>query len=801
MSEEARLPPGAARKIPLALGLLSCGLIAYELALMQLLSLIQWYHFAYLVISVALLGFGASGSLLALWRQSLLPRMETILPLAMAGCAVLMVSSLLATQTLARDFDLYQLFVDPAQFGLLLFFQLLFFLPFLLGALPIGLAFVQATERVGSLYCANLLGSGLGGLVALGLMFYVAPGRLAAVCALFPLAASLLLFPGKRGPARALVLSALAAGLLILAVLLKPVPVVLSQYKDLSHALYPAGARLVGRQPSPRGLVQAVASPVLRYAPGLSLTYRGEIPPAEALFSNGDFFGAVRTRDREAVTALFDHSLLALPYAVADRKRVLVLHAATGDEVLHALARGAAEVTAVEPHRQAVGLFQGLYGSYYEELNAGGRVGWVFLEPRAMLAAASRYDLITLPLIGSFGGSAGIAALQEQYLLTVEAFSQLWHHLEPDGVLRVSVWLDQPVRNPLKTAATIAEMLENAGISEPFRHVAAIRDWSIITFLVKRTPFSGEEAGRIRDFCAEMEFDLTLGPGRRPQTGSGYHRRPDESFFSDLDLAFSARRGLLYERYDFDVRPAADDRPFFSQFLRWQSLPELGRIFGEKTLPFLELGYVVVGVTVSQMAGAALVLILLPLSRLGWRGPFRLQTVTYFAGLGLGYMFVEIVLIHQFILYLGDPLQATATVLGALLFFSGCGSLFSARIREGGRLAAAAPGMVVLTTIAIGLALPFLLRQTIASPFGLRVLLAVLLIAPPGFAMGFPFPLGLRRLAGLSPDQVPWAWGINGCVSVLAGGLATLAAVAWGFQTVMLIAAAAYGVAALTRWE
>jgi hypothetical protein len=785
-------------RLHLTLFLLSAGLIGFQLEQMQLLALLQWHHFAYLVISVALLGFGAAGTCLALFRETLLRHLPLLLPQLLYGCAMTMALALPVLQGTVSGFDLGLLIVDPSQAGMLLLAQAAYLLIFFLGALPLGLLFVSHSSRIGSLYCANLIGSGVGAIGTVLLMYFLLPQRLPGLTALLCWLAGLLVTPSRRfWP----LLTAALSLPLIAAAVTHPPEMHPSQYKAISRTLDLPGARVVRNQPGPQGLVQMVTTPNLRYAPGLSLTYSEEVPEIKsALFINGDWFGAV-LKDSGP---LMDASASALPYAIiAKPARVLVLEAGTGTDVIQAVHKGAARVTAVEQQRKALELALAGQGPDPAGPLAGGSVRFAFLSPRTWLALdREQYDLITLPIVGTFGGSAGLFAMQEQYLLTREAFAAIWDHLNPDGLLRVSSWLDSPARNPLRLAATLAETLAAADV-DPAGHVAAVRGWDMITFVVKRSPFTPAEIEHIRAFCDQLQFDPVLLPGVRPEERQRYHFSEDLAFPEHLASLFSdpQRRGL-YDRYPFNLQPVSDNRPYFSQFLRWTGIPQIFRLIGERNLPFLELGYVLVLLSFGQMTAAAGLLILAPLLRLGLPGKKRVPRwiIPFFSGLGLGYMFFEIVMIHELVLYFGHPIIAAAAVIGSLLFFSGLGSLSSARLPQRLSGHALAAALIAALLLIYTILLQPLLQQTIALPVAWKALVFLALIAPPAFVMGMPFPLGLARLAGLDKSQAAWAWGINGSVSVVSTGLAAIIAVELGYSAALLLAAAAYGLAAVSGY-
>ena len=177
--------------------------------------------------------------------------------------------------------------------------------------------------------------------------------------------------------------------------------------------------------------------------------------------------------------------------------------------------------------------------------------------------------------------------MREEYSLTKEAFLQMWGLLEDDGVISISAWMDYPFRNPLKIAATLAETAETAGLPSIYSHMTAVRSWGTISFLLKKTPLSSSDTSGIRQFCNDLFFDPVFLPGLSPGERTAYNGMNDTSFFAYMDELLTGKRERLYKDYDFQLRPATDDKPYFSQFLRWKSLPHLSGVFGSQSVPFL----------------------------------------------------------------------------------------------------------------------------------------------------------------------------------------------------------------------
>ncbi|MFN2458359.1 MAG: hypothetical protein ABR502_09180, partial [Chitinophagaceae bacterium] len=591
-------------KLLISIGLLSAAIIAFQLALIQILSIVQWYHFAYMVISIALLGFGAAGSVVAIFRKKLITHIDTVLPFLMicSGIAMALVTDI--SQLPQLRFDSYLLFAEYRHIGRLIATYLLFFIPFFLGALAIGLIFVKHVGAIGKIYFANLLGSGAGGLLALALIWLFFPKQLPAFISILPVVAGILILPKTK--------KILYASFTIFAVaiigwkIIYPPQLHLSQYKDLSKTLLLPEAMIKSEKTSPYGVVQTVSSPVLRYAPGLSLTAQKTAQVKMVAFINGDWFGAVTDWKRTDTSHILDYTTLALPYRMATRNNVLILRAGTGIDATHALTQNVNKIIAVEPNSIIISTLKNKLAQETDSLMFHPHITVHNLESRTfLLTDTSKYDLISLPMIGTFGGSAGLYALQEQFFLTKEAFREMWLKLKPGGVISVTSWMDYPNRNPLKVLATLVEVLEDLKIANPKEHIAAVRSWGTITFAVTKSPLTSLEVTNIRMFCDEMMFDPAIFPGLKPGERTVYNQFQDNRFFDYVDRIFSGDRENFYSDYDFNIEPATDNKPYFSQFIKWGSLSRVAGFFGNRSLPFFEIGYLLVIVTLIQITIAS----------------------------------------------------------------------------------------------------------------------------------------------------------------------------------------------------
>ncbi len=430
-------------------------------------------------------------------------------------------------------------------------------------------------------------------------------------------------------------------------------------------------------------------------------------------------------------------------------------------------------------------------------------------EARGFVASrGDRYDLIQVALLDAFGASsAGLYALSESYLYTVEALQEYLRHLEPGGMLAITRWVNLPPRDILKLFATAVVALESSG-GRPAEQLALIRGWRTATLVVKNGALTAADIAALREFCRARSFDVAYFPGVAAAETDRYNVLGRPEFHDGALALLGGDRAAFVERYKFSIAPATDDRPYFFHFFKWRTLPELLALKERGGLPLLEWGYPVLIATLVQAVAASVVLILLPLGVLARRTDegaapalSAVRVAAYFLSIGFAFMFVEIAFIQKFLLLLAHPLYAVAVVLCSFLLFAGLGSRRSGRpgIDAGSSprrtLFGAVAAIGALSLLYLWL-LPPLFRQLMPLPDALKILFSIALIAPLAFAMGMPFPLGLARTAGRAASLVPWAWGVNGCASVVAAILATMLAIHVGFAVVVVLAVLLYALAA-----
>jgi len=816
--------------------LISFSILSYEILLMRVFSITSWSHFAYMIISVALLGFGASGTFISLFQARLKKHFYAFFTLLSFLFSLSLWLCFVLSQRI--PFDPFLILWYKRQYLYLMEYYLLLFIPFFLGASCIGLSFSGLSQKINKIYFSNLLGSGGGALGAIFFMYLLPPTSILlviiAVSFLSPLISSFYL--GRKGPVSASrrrqspqrdeggpgrkaifyrffkkivaipilpIFFASLVSLLFFSIFSPKLNI--SQYKSLPVTLNLPQAKVLKEVSSPLGLINVVKSPAIRYAPGLSLNFKGEIPAQLALFTDADSMSAITNFQNELSNLRYlDYISSALPYHLLDNPKVLIVGAGGGGEVLTALYHEAPLINAVELNPQIVNLVKDEYAEFSNQIYSHPSVKVFVKEGRGFIQSTrDEYDLIQLALLDSFGASsAGAYALSESYLYTKEAIGEYIKHLSSEGILCITRWLKLPARDGIKLFATAVESLEELGMENPSSHLIFIRSWATSTLLIKRSAFTSLEIKRAGDFCQERLFDFIWYPGIESGQINHYNILPEPYYYQAAQSILSEKREDFYDNYLFYIKPATDNSPYFFHFFRWKSLPHLLKTMGKQWIPFIEWGYIVSVATLLQAIGISIILIILPLFFLKKkRSPARgkLPIFSYFLALGVGYMFVEISFIQRFTLFLSYPIYAVAVVIAGFLFFSGWGSYLSERIHiRGLSNVSLAVGAIIIISLVYLFYLGRIFSLFISYPDAVKILLSLLFIAPLAFFMGMPFPLGLGRVSSRVASLVPWAWGINGCASVVSTVLATLLAMSIGFNLVIIIALSLYTLAAVS---
>jgi hypothetical protein len=781
---------------PLAVALISAGTLAYEILLVRVFAIEQFHHFAYMAIGVAMLGFGAAGTFLAL----AVPGRERA-ERWFTWAALLTPVALVASAALVHrvPLDATQLPWDAWAWPRLALIYLLLAAPFAVGASVVLLALTLEPERVGALYGASFLGAGLGAGLALAILWVALPERALAAPALAASVGAIAAVPlaARRKVAAVVALAGLA---LAVAAFARPFwRIEVTPYKGLPQVEAFPDARRVAERASPLGWVVAVDASAFRQAPGLSLLYRGAFPRQTGLFVDGQNAGAVSHWEEEgAAIGILDWLPSAAPYALGGRGDVLVIGAGGGTEIWNALAHGAGAVTAVELHPGVLKL-SGWADEDRSRIDEA-RVVTATGDARSYMARSrDEFDLITLGAGVAFGTSAaGVHSLNEDFLHTVEAYVGYLERLGDDGVLAVTRWLMVPPRESVRVILTAGEALSRVAPEDMIDKLIVVHSWATTTVLVKPSGFRAEEVHALMRWARQRSFDLDWYPGiEGPTTGFNVLEEPVLYGAAAAAIGGGESAQRFAAEYPFRVSPVDDVRPYPHHFLRAGSLVAFLSSDRGSWLAFAEWGYVALIATLVQsviLAGLLMILPVLARARMTVTRSW-LRLVGYFLAIGLAYLAAEVAAIQQFNLLLGHPVYAVAAVLVAFLVCSGLGSAWSDGRPAGyGWIA----GLVLAGMLASCAALLLGVVQFLAStPLLVRAVVAMLVLAPLAFVMGLPFPLGLRWLARDRVEGVAWAWAANGFASVVATPLAALIALEAGSNLLFLFAAGAYAGAAV----
>ncbi|MBW2992321.1 hypothetical protein KY345_03845 [Candidatus Woesearchaeota archaeon] len=771
--------------------LISVATLVLEISLTRLFSVMQWYHFAFMVISIALLGFGAAGTFLSVFPW-VLKRDTNKLLMTMAGLfSISTIICFIAANHV--PFDPFRIVWDHKQMLYLGVYYLLFAIPFFFSGACIAAAMTKIAKKVNKIYFSDLVGAGIGSLLVIVLFSFLEINIIVFSALLGGFAALSFSVKNKK------TVYAISVWLIILLLILLFVPLKLniSPYKSLSLTLKQADAKVIFTKWNSFSKIDIIDSPTIRYAPGLSYKYKGMLPKQYAITVDGDSLNAItKYEDLEFI----DYLPSSLAYGLVDENKVLVIEPGGGLDVLTAL-RYNKSVAVAEPNPIIVDAikdeFKEFSGGIYSLISVEGVNGRSFIRK-----TKDRFDIIQLSLAGNvITTSTGIYGLNENYLYTTDAFRDYYSHLSEDGILTITRYLMFPPRETIRIVSLAVGALEELGVKNHSEHIALIRTLTTTTFLLKKSPFTDEEIDKIKQFCDERQFDIIYMPGVELSDVNKYNELP-EPYFYQMVVKLFEDKDKLYQEYLFDISPVGDDKPYFSNFFKYNRLKQLYESMGKKWEPFFEGGFIVIALFIQALL-LSLLFIFLPVyifKRLKEKITGKGNILGYFFCIGVGFMFIEISLIQRFILFLDHPIYAISVVLFSLLIFSGIGSFLSGKV-ESRKL-----NYIILILAAIVLVYLFLFGVIFNVLLGhhivIRCLVALLLIAPLGLVMGMPFPIGIRIADKRNNKLVPWAWAVNGCSSVLSSIAAIIIAMVVGFSVVLLIAAAVYviGLAIIRRF-
>ena len=771
-------------------------------------------------------------------------------------------------------FNAIFLISDPMQKWRLFANFVLYFLPFLAGALYLGVVFLKAQKTFNRVYFADLVGSGLCGLSVLLAMYYFTPEDIIMAPLGLWLAGGLLWFSAlsdRRGMLAIVAVAVLSAAVHYVAPGVLGIPkLAVSDYKGVSYARkFPDNKRTYERA-SPFGYMEVYSSSYLHFAPGLSdnAAFNLKKMPSNAylgLYLDSEGPSGIIKDLPDDETAYFQYLPMYYPYVIKKDPDTFVVQFGGGISTAVALKEGSKRITVAEGNPAILTAFREDKGlrDFTGDILHNPKVTVIDYDGRLYVRhTPHRYDVIDLSLADSAGlSSPGGFAIVEKYSYSREAMAAYMSALKPDGVLSVTLWnKEEPPKSVLKLYATMAAAArdvaggDNADISKNFYVASAYL--STTTVLYKRDGFTPEEIAKLNAHTKKMSFDEIYSPGIKVDTSelkqilSDYRDQffyegpppdptapPEKADAEPNDkpppgapgseetkgaeeakgdapatpkvpstvLGRIAWQKLVHggwqqvaDDYVFDTRLLTNHQPYFAAYIK---VKDLLKFTDRLELVQDEWGYLLLWATLGIATVFALTLVLFPLV-FGWRTifsryPGKAGTMLYFLCLGLGYIIVEVGMISHFVLALSNPTVSASVLITGMLVFSGIGSFFSERFLDRARSTMPKIFLAIFAILTLyAFTIDFALDWIGTLPYALRILLCLLLLMPPAFLMGFPMPTAMTTLGRLGKDHMfLWAWGINGCFSVIGAALVPIVATSFGLPAVVLVGAIAYLIA------
>lgn len=770
--------------------------LALELHLTRVLAFVYWNHVVYLIISLALLGYGVASTLISILGHRLdgaggvrfLCWNAILAPTAVVGLLLW----LSQTQMSFRLDDI------GASLPHLLLSYLMVTVIFVFCGNIVVYLFLANPAFSSRLYTWDLAAAALACLVfPFSLTTLGGVGALVAVGGVLAIVVTIVMvFSGERlrHPGLTLLALSVALGMTGFGIFAESS---LQLTPDTSKSLGYAKNQLINASVRHEHMAwdPVTRLDIVSADRPINIGWSRIQPPTKLITFDGDAISAIAQRNESFPTPAEKRAFAGTNFHMPYLQRTvggehLVIGLGGGPDIADSLLLDARRISAVDINGAIIKAMQGPFAAFSGNIFSRPQVEVHYSEGRAFLKQSDRkFDLIRMTGVDTFTAlSTGAYVMAENHLYTVEAIQDYFRHLGPDGILCIHRWFyDQKPRETLRLFAVILEALRREGIEHPEHHVAVVRPaTSGVTFLSKK-PFSPTEAqalvGELERRGAKSVFHPHVEPSNHPAS----------AIFHDYAKAFDAGQQSLFQRdYPYDISPVVDDRPFFFNYYK------LSRMFSDRDTGLIQgyWAYFVFAIILALAVGAVVAMIWLPLflcKREGLRVPFAGVGAAYFACLGLGFIMIEIALMQRLALYLGHPIYSIAVVMGSMLLFAGIGSTLATRVALPRRrvvFAACAVGACCL--LFASPALSTAIDATIGLSLPVKAVLSCLLVSPIALCLGAFFPTGLHAVAARQARFVPWAWGINSGFTVIGSVLAVVLAMALGFSMVILLAGAIY---------
>ena len=783
-------------KINISLFLISFSIFLYQVCLLRILSISDYYHFAFLIVSTALLGFGISGSFLYFFINKF--KDQNFILLFFSFCfSVSIVISFISINLI--PFDSFKIAWESRQIFYLAAYYLFLLLPFFFGGSFICyIFFVQ--EKPGITYFYNLMGSASGALLVIFIIPFISERGVILASTAVGLAATFILINKKYF--KVFLISCVVFLIFLTSVLLcfpQTLDIRMSPYKSLSAVLRYPDSKVIYTSENSYSVVNVIESSSIKSATGISLKYK-EVPPEQlGLTIDGDNLSAITNVEDEVSKLKFIEYLpISLLFTVKQYpENVLVVEPGGGMDVLSSYYLDSQNIYVVESNSLVADVLEKDFAEFSGNIYNKDRVRVFETSSRNFAKVTDKkFDLIIVSLSDSFHPiSSGAYSLNENYLYTKESFEDLINILKNDGAMAVTRWVQFPPSENLKVLSTLIDGCGKFGTEEISRSIFAFRSWSTLTTLFKKDEFSMQEIDNLKAKAEELNFDIVYYSNISEEEVNIYNRLEKPyfyNFYKEILESGDNTRKEFYESYYFNIKPAADDKPYFFNFFKFVQVPDIMKYFGKSTQPFGGGGYLILiaALIISIVLSILLILFPLRIKKININIKKDFKFLVYFFALGTGYFFIELPFIQKFILILGEPAYSLSIILFSLMLSAGLGSYLSSRLKFF-NLNLVIIVLVAYIAVFVGV-FPFVSDFIISKVLWQRFFYTALLIMPAGFFMGIPFPTGISKAKEKRREIIPWLWAINGCSSVVGSITAVIISIHFGFSIAISIAALLY---------
>lgn len=787
---------------PLFIGilLLSLSALLLEVDLTRVFSIGKWYHFAFMVVSIALLGYGFAGSFLTIFENIGKKKFYQTLTFFALFFFFSALASFFITNSV--PFDPFRIMYSIEQWLNIAAHYLLLAIPFFSVGCVLALAFREFSAQSGRIYFFDLLGASLGSILFVLFALFFSPVKIVfLVCFLSLIAASFFSLDWNKRLSMLLIVFSIV---FLSFALTQEFQINTSPYKQLSIALNFPEARVLSTSFNPISKIDIVDSPAVRIAPGLSMAFTQPFPKQYGLLEDNDGLNPI-TKFDEAGIEFLSRMPSFIPFELSAPKRVLLI-GMDNLNLLSSFKSSTARITLVEENPLKISVVRDEFSDFSGRILENERTSIRTDSPRAFIeSTTSEFDLIQLELSESiFASSTGLYGINESYQFTTEAFQGYYSKLNENGYLYLARWLSFPPKESLRIASTIRKALELEGVQEPEKNVFVFRTLTTVSFLVKKGNFSMEEIEKAKGFCKENGFDIVYYAGVSESEVNRFNKFPEPYYYKFIERIFSSKSEEFYSNYLFDVKAVSDDKPYFFNFFKWGKFNELFESMHRKWEPFFEGGFLVYTILLQALL-LSTALIFLPvffLKRIGKRLQGKKRMLSYFFFIGLGFMLFEIALIQKFILFLAQPTYSFSLIIASLLVSSGIGAMYSNRIKRLSRgnmprlLLVLLAGLLFFTVLSMQI-----IKLFLGSPSLFKTILLISIVFPLGFLLGMPFPMGIRLARGIHPKIVTWGYALNGCASVIGAVAAIIVSINFGHSFVLALSALCYFLALLSIYS